>query len=411
MTTTSDMRPASGSTLLLVKKYFVVLTAAMLTAGMIGCKKEEKKAAAAPPEVLVAQVLQKDVDVTGEWIGTTDGSENAAIQAQVEGYIIGQNYKEGQLVKKGQLLFKIDPRTFQEAVQKAKADLAQRQALWETKKQNLARVRPLAAQNAVSKKDLDDAVGSELSARAEVDAAKAALAKARLDLGFTKITAPIDGIAGIATVGTGDLVGPGHNEEPLTTISKVNPIKVYAFLSEQEYLRLATRKTKEGAQKRDIQLSLADGSIFPHPGTMSVAERQIDPKTGTIKVVLQFSNPGNILRPGQYAKIKAVLNTKPNALLVPQRAVTELQGKHQVAVVNPDNTVNMRMVKASDRVGGFWVIDEGLKPGERVVTEGAQKVTEKMAVRPKESSGQAAGGSTEPSKPDTVQPPAQGETR
>jgi membrane fusion protein (multidrug efflux system) len=385
------MRAADAPVLLLKKSIILVVTAAMLIALMSGCGEEQKQTASSPPEVEVAQVVQKDVNVTGEWVGTTDGSENAKIQAQVEGYIIRQAYTEGQLVKRGQLLFEIDPRTFRAAVQQAKADLAQRQAIWETAKLELARTKPLAERNAVSKKDLDDAVGAELSARAEVEAAKAALAKARLDLGFTRIASPIDGIAGISRVGTGDLVGPGRTEE-LATVSKVDPIKAYIFLSEQEYLRFAARRAKEQKRDRDIRMTLSDGTAYPHRGTMSVAEREVDPKTGTIKVVLVFPNPGNILRPGQYAKITAVLNVKQNALLVPERAITELQGRQQAAVVGADNTVHFRTVKASDRVNGLWVIDEGLKPGERVVTEGVQMVKENMVVRPIPFSGTAAGG-------------------
>lgn len=387
------------------KYFFPLLMMAVLALVVSSACKKEQKTTVTPPAIEVTPVVQRNVNVRQEWVGTTDGSDNAQIRAQVEGYIIKQDYTEGQLVKKGQLLFEIDPRTFIAAVKQAKADVAQRQARWDTAKLNLARVEPLAKQNAVSKKDLDDAVGAELSSRAEVEAAKAALAKAQLDLGFTKITSPIEGIAGIAKVGTGSLVGPGRTEE-LTTVSKLDPIKVYIYLSEQDYLKVAGR-TREPKQDRGIELILANGKVYPERGEMSVAEREIDPKTGTIKVVLLFPNPGNILRPGQYARISAITQTKNNALLVPQRAVTELQGQYQVAVVHPDNTVHVRTVKASDRIDGCWVIDEGLKPGDRVVAEGTQKVKDNMLVRAVPFGGAAAGGTQAPSKPEQTQPPAE----
>jgi membrane fusion protein (multidrug efflux system) len=306
---------------------------------------------------------------------------NATIRAQVQGYLIKQNYREGDLVKKGQILFEIDPRTFQAALDQAKGQLEAQQARWNTAKANLARIKPLAEQNAVSKKDLDDSIGTEQSARAAVISAQAGVDKAQLDLGFTKVTSPVDGIAGLAKAQIGNLVGPGATEE-LTTVSTVNPIKVYIQVSEQEYLQAGSQAGKR-VEKLQAELILADGSVFPQKGTFAFADRQVDVKTGTIKVAAVFPNPGNFLRPGQYGKIRVATSTRKDALLVPQRAVTEIQGKYMVAVVGPDNKVDMRPVKTAERVDNLWVILEGLKPGERVVVEGIQKVRPGMQVTPK----------------------------
>ncbi len=346
----------------------------------VGCKKEAK-VAAGPPDVEVAEVTQRDVQVQKEWVGSTDGSVNAVIRAQVQGYLIKQEYTEGQFVKKGQLMFEIDPRTFQAALDQAKADLAQKKARWDTTKANLARVKPLAEQNAVSKKDLDDAVGQEQSAHSAVDAAQAAVDKAQLDLGFTRITSPINGIAGIAKAQIGNLVGPGQVEE-LTTVSTVNPIKVLVPISEQEYLHLQAKRPAEG-QTRQIELVLADGSVYPHKGTFAFADRQVDPTTGTLKVALLFPNPGNVLRPGQFGKVRVVMETRKDALLVPQRAVSDVQGRNLVAVVGQDNKVDIRQVQVADQIGSNMIIAQGLKPGEKVVVEGIQKVKQGQMITPK----------------------------
>jgi membrane fusion protein (multidrug efflux system) len=346
-----------------------------------GCKKEAK-VAAGPPDVEVIEVAKQDVQVAKEWVGSMDGSVNAVIRAQVQGYLVKQQYTEGQFVKKGQPLFQIDPRTFQAAVDQAKADVAQKKARWDTTKANLARVRPLAEQNAVSKKDLDDAIGNEESAHSAYDAAKAALDKAQLDLGFTRIASPIDGIAGVAKAQIGDLVGPGQTEE-LTTVSDVNPIKVWVPISEQEFLRLQASRPATGQPKRKIEMVLSDNSIFPKQGEFAFADRQVDPATGTLKVAILFPNPGNVLRPGQYAKVRAVMESIPGALVVPQRAVNELQGNFQLAVVGADNKVSVRTVKPGSKTGSLIVISEGLQPGERIVVEGLQKVKDGMTVNPK----------------------------
>ena len=259
---------------------------------------------------------------------------NAKINAQVQGYLIKQNYQEGSLVKKGQILFEIDPRPFQAALEQAKGELAIAEGQLYTARANLEKIRPLAAINAVSKKDLDDAIGREASSRAGVQAGKAAVQKAQIDLSFTRITSPINGIAGIAKAELGELVGKAGGPE-LTTVSTVNPIKVYVPISEQEYLvtRAGRGQRYPRSIKDNLELILADGSVFPHKGRLFFADRQVDTGTGTIKVATLFPNPGNLLRPGQFAKVKALLETRKGALLVPQRAVNEIQGRYQFAVV------------------------------------------------------------------------------
>jgi membrane fusion protein (multidrug efflux system) len=354
--------------------------------GLAGCQ-EEKKAVAPPPppEVEVAEVIQKDVPVYSEWVASMDGMVNATILAQVQGYLIRQNYKEGDLVKKGAMLFEIDPRPFQAAVDEARAALAKQQAVLQTAQANLKRILPLAAANAVSQRDKDNAVGSVQSAEAQVLASQAQVRKAELDLGFTKIASPIDGIAGAAKAQMGDLVGTPQARE-LTTVSTVNPIKVYVPISEREYLQAvekAKQEQKPDAEKTTFELILVDGSTWPQKGTFSFADRQVDPQTGTIKMAILFPNADNTLRPGQYAKVRALMGTAKGALLVPQRAVGELQGSYQVAVVAADNTVQIRGVTVGERIGNLWVIREGLKAGDRVVAEGTQKVGNGVKVTPK----------------------------
>ena len=356
-----------------------VIAMSLLVIFAAGCAKEEK-AGPPPPAVEVVDVVQKDVPIYAEWVGTTDGLVNATIRAQVNGYLIKQNYKEGDMVKKNQVLFEIDPRVFQAAFEQARSQLAQQQARWNTAKANLSRIKPLAAQNAVSKRDLDNAIGAEETAHALVLEAQAALDKAKLDLGFTKVTSLIDGIAGIAKAQIGDLVGPGQIDE-LTTVSTVDPIKVYFPLSEQEYLK-AMGKSSTEKQKVALELILSDGSTYPYKGEVAFADRQVDVKTGTIMVATIFPNPGNLLRPGQFGKVRAIMGIRKGALLVPQRSVAEMQGKYLVAVVKPDNTVDIRPVKVAEQVGTLWVITEGLKAGEKIVVEGIQKVKPGSPVNP-----------------------------
>ena len=361
------------------------MLAAMVAFVLLTCKGDKKAASLPPPEVEVVQALQQDVPVHKEWVATTDGIVNATILAQVQGYLIKQNYREGQFVRKGALLFEIDPRPFQASLDEANAALAKQQAILQTAQANLDRILPLAAAKAVSQRDKDNSIGSVQAAEAQVLAAQAQVRKAELDLGFTKITSPIDGVAGAANAQIGDLVGTPQ-ARVLTTVSTVNPIKVYVPVSEREYLEAMERvkmRERGGPEKTAFDLILADGSTWPDKGTFSFADRQVDPQTGTIKVAILFPNPNNILRPGQFAKVRALTGTEKGALLVPQRAVGELQGNYQVAVVEADNTVKVTNVKVGERFGELWVIREGLKAGDRVVAEGTQKAGNGVKVTPK----------------------------
>jgi membrane fusion protein (multidrug efflux system) len=367
----------------------LVLMALVAAYGAVGYAEEKKTEAQAdaaqtpPPEVAVADVVQKDVPVFQEYVASMDGLVNATILAQVEGYLIKQNYQEGSFVKKGTLLFEIDPRPFQASLDVAKAVLARHEAILRTAQATLKRILPLAEARAVSQKDKDDAIGSVQAAEAQVLASRAEVRKAELDLSFTKIKSPIDGIAGAAKAQLGDLVGTPQALE-LTTVSTVDPIKVFVPISERQYLQaMASAKTQAAApDKSQFELVLTDGTVWPQQGTLGFADRQVDPQTGTIRVAIFFPNPDNILRPGQYAKVRALMKTEEGALMVPQRAVSELQGIYRVAVVDADNTVKIRSVKVGERFETFWIITEGLKAGERVVVEGVQKVRDGATVTP-----------------------------
>lgn len=369
--------------------WILVLMAFVAVLSGIGHAEKEKTEAGKDlaqtpaPEVAVADVVEKAVPVYQEYVATTDGIMNATILAQVTGYLIKQNYQEGSFVKKGTLLFEIDPRPFQADLEVAKAVLARHQAVLTTAQSTLKRILPLAAARAVSQKDKDDAMGRVQASEAEVLAARAQVRKAELELSFTKIKSPIDGIAGAAKAQIGDLVGTSQSQE-LTTVSTVDPIKVYVPISEREYLQAVERAKTRTAEieKTQFDLILTDGTTWPHKGTLGFADRQLDPQTGTIRVAILFPNPENVLRPGQYARVKALMATEKGALMVPQRAVAELQGTYRVAVVDADNTVRLRTVKVGERFEGFWVIREGLRPGERVVVEGIQKVREGVRVSP-----------------------------
>jgi len=363
------------------------------------CEKE-KAAPPGPPVVNVVSVTQRDVPIYMEWVGALDGNVNAVIRPQVTGYLIKQNYREGDQVKMGQALFEIDPRTFEAALDEAKGVRAQRLARYETTSANLARIKPLAAQNAVSQKDLDDATGANLSAKAELEAADANLKTAKLNLGFTRIASPVNGIAGIAKAQIGDLLSPSMPTE-LTTVSSVDPIKVYFNISEREYLKVANAVQASGSKPENVplELILVDGSIYPHQGKVAVLNRQVDVTTGTFKVAALFPNPNNLLRPGQYGRVRATMSVAKGALLVPQRAVTEMQGKYLVAVVGADHKVDIRPVRVGERIGTEWLILEGLKPGETVIAEGTQKVRPGMTVEAKPfvpASAPAAGGEAKP---------------
>ena len=367
---------------------FMVFLAALF---LPACRKAQTNDGSSIPVVEVASVVQRDIPVYSEWTASTDGFVNATIRAQVQGYLISRDYGEGDFVKKGQILFRIDPRTFQAALEQAQGQLAEQQARWKTAKANLDRIKPLVEQHAVSQKDLDDAEGAERETHASVLAAQAVVDKAQVDLGFTRIVSPIDGIAGIAKAQLGNLVGPGSIEE-LTTVSTVNPLKVYIPMNEREYL---TYVNEGRGRTIPLELILADGSVYPHKGAFAFADRQVDVGTGTIKVAALFPNPGNLLRPGQFARVRARTAVKQAALLVPQRAIVELQGGYQAAVVGADRKVSFRPVKPAERVDNLWVVDEGLKPGDQVIAEGLQKVREGTVVTTRPFAFPAGAGSGE----------------
>lgn len=363
--------------------------------------------ASVPPDVAVVQVEQEDVPIYGEWIGTLDGLVNADVRAQVTGYLQTQGYQEGAFVKKGQLLFQIDPRPFQAALDQAegqlsqaKATLANAEAVQGRTDLDVKRYTPLAKEQAASQQDLDNAVQNDLAARATVETAKAqiktdeaAVETAKINLEFTRLVAPIDGIAGQAELQVGALVTPGS--APVTSVSTVDPIKVYFTVSEPQYLawrkRFPTETSRLAADKAlRLKLILADGSTYGQEGRFYFADRQVNESTGAIRIAGLFPNPGSVLRPGGYAKVRAVISIQHGALLVPQRAVSELQGGYQVAVVDGDNKVNVRTVTVGDRVGSQWIIVSGLNHAERVVAEGVQKVRTGAHVNPKPFAVQAS---------------------
>jgi RND family efflux transporter MFP subunit len=352
------------------------------------------------PDVEVVQVKQEDVPIFGEWIGTLDGLVNADVRAQVTGYLLKQGYQEGASVKKGQLLFQIDPRPFQAVLDQALGQLAQARAALANAKAiqgrtelDVNRYTPLAREQAASQQDLDNAVQNNLAAQATVETAKAqiktseaAVETAKINLEFTRLVAPIDGVAGQAQLQVGALVNPSSG--PVTSVSTVDPIKVYFTVGEPQYLawrrRFPTEASRLEADKNlRLNLILADGTTYSHEGTFYFADRQVNEGTGAIRIAGLFPNPGNVLRPGGYGKVRAVIRLQRDALLVPQRAVSELQGGYQVAVVDGDNKVSIRTVTVGDRVNSQWVIAQGLNRGETVVAEGVQKVRPGARVNPK----------------------------
>jgi len=352
------------------------ITAAVLPLVLIACGQSPDKSAAAPPppHVIVTTVTQRDQPVYREWIGTTQGDVNADIRPKIEGYLMRRVYQEGSYVRQGQLLFEIDPRQAASQLKQAQANLEQARAGLTKSEHDVQRYEPLAAQKALSQQELDNARSARSAAQATVGALEAAVEQARLNVSWTRVTSPISGIAGLATQQVGDLVSP---QTVLTTVSTVDPIRVQYQVSEQEYLQFQQDPAMRNAE---LQLILADGSVFPHKGHIALSGRDVDVKTGTITSIGLFPNPGNVLRPGQYAKVRAETSTQHAAIVVPQRAVNELQGLQQVAVVGPDDTVTIRTVKAGERVGSDWIIDDGLHPGDRVITEGFAKVKSGMKV-------------------------------
>lgn len=351
-----------------------------------GCQANHAAPPGAPPDVEVTAVVQRDVPLYGEWVATLDGYVNAQIQPQVTGYIIKQNYKEGSFVRKGQVLFEIDPRPFQALVDQAKGQVAQAKAQLGKSHLDVERDTPLAKARAIAQSQLDNDIQADLANQATLVSAEAQLEQVQLNLGFTRVTSLVDGIAGIAQVQIGNLVTP---TAVLTSVSQIEPIKAYFPISEHEYMQLAGRINAHNQQTTPsdapaFDLILADGTAYPRRGWLLFTDRQVDLATGTIRVVSAFQNPNNILRPGQFGRVRAMTSMNKGALLVPQAAVTELQGGYQLAVVAGDNRVDIRSVKVGERVGTMWIITEGLKPGERVVVAGAQKVGEGVVVNPKE---------------------------
>lgn len=351
----------------------------------LACSQE---APAPPPiDVVVTDVAVQDVPITMEWIGTTEGAVDAEIRAQVSGYLIARDYEEGTAVAHGALLFRIDPRPYRAALDQARGDLGRAEAFLEKSRLDVERYTPLAEEGAVSQQELDNAIQARRSGEAGVQAARAAAEKARLDLSFTEIRSPIAGIAGVARAQLGNLVGPG-DPEPLTVVSQLDPIRVSFPLSEREYLRFA-EGIRDAVERRDtgrpearLELILADGSTWPHAGRAVPAAAGVDPRTGTILVRGEFPNPDRILRTGQYARVRAVTEIRQGALVVPQRAVSELQGVFQVAVVDGDNKVSLRVVEPGPRFESGQVIEKGLEARERVVVEGIQKVRAGALVNP-----------------------------
>jgi RND family efflux transporter MFP subunit len=411
----------------------VVLLLSSLSFQLTSCGRSSAGAAQpTPPEVEVVTVEQKDIPVYREWIGTLDGMVNAAIRAQVAGYLLTQDYAEGSFVKKGQLLFEIDPRPLQAAADQARGQLAQANgqsaqahAQYQQSEAQLAsaeanqrkaqfdedRYTPLAKAHAVTQQDLDNAVQNNVSAKAQVkvatsqieaakaqiqaatagvEAAKAAQEAANVNLGFTKLCSPIDGIADKAQIQIGNLVGPS-SQNPVTTVSTVDPIKVTFAVSEQEYLRLS-KQYKPTDPTPPLELILADGTVYPHQGKYAFAGRQVNQGTGAIEATGLFPNPGNILRPGQYGKVRVAVETLHGALLVPQQAVSELQGSYQVAAVDANDAVSIKPIHVGDQIGSLWVVRDGLNSGDRVIVDGVQKLAPGMHVKPKPSSQEARPG-------------------
>jgi len=348
------------------------------------CSRREGSAdLSGPPEVLVTEVLQQDVPVVREWIGSLDGSVDADVRARVSGYLISKDYQEGAIVKTGDLLFQIDPAAYQALLEQAKAALTQAQANQVQTEQTKKRTLELFAQKAESAQDRDNAVQQNDAAQAAVKAQEAAVSQAEINLEWTKLKAPVSGIAGIANVNVGDLVSP-TDANPVVTISSVDPIKAYFQLSEQDYLKAQQNIERDSTGKvvaPPAELILADGTLYPEKGKFSAVDRQVDSQTGTIRLAALFPNPQNVLRPGQFVRVRLTVRVRHGALVVPQRAVNQLQTSYEVAVVGADNKAEVRTVKVGEPFGSLWVIEEGLKPGERVVVEGLQKVRDGQPVK------------------------------
>jgi RND family efflux transporter MFP subunit len=379
---------------LVIAGVFCLMVIALIL-GALRPKHASGAAIEAPPDVLVAQVEQQDVPIYGEWVGTLAGQVNANVQAQVSGYLLKRDYQEGSTVRTGQLLFEIDPRPFQAALDQAEGQLAQTiaqlanaEAVQHRYQLDVERYTPLAKEQAASQQDLDNANQNNLAAKAtvatdqaQIKSAQAAVETAKLNLGFTNVTSPVNGIADVAKAQVGDLVSSSSGT--LTTVSTVDPIRDYFTVSEQDYLQLKGQFSGGDRQRWKLELILADGTTYPHEGVFYFAGRAVDQNTGSIQLAALFPNPSNVLRPGQYGKVRAVIRTAKGALLVPQAAVADLQGSYRVSVVGQDNKIAIRSVKVGERVGTRWIIQDGLKPGERVVAQGQQTLRPGTIVEPK----------------------------
>ena len=365
--------------------YVAMISVILISCALSACGHAKAATRLPDTQVLVSHPVQQDVPVRSEWVATLDGYVNAEIRPQVSGYVIRQNYKEGAAVHQGEVLFEIDPRPFQATLDKATGEFEQAEAQLEKSNIDVRRDTPLAEQKAVPREKLDNEIQAKRAAEAAVATARAAVERAQLDLGWTKVTSLVDGVAGIAEVQMGNLVGPSSH---LTSVSQVDPIKVYFPVSEQEYLR--AKKLSTSGQPVDLfdsapELVLSDGTVYPHKGKIVLTDRQVDPNTGTIRLAAAFPNPGNILRPGQYGRVRIQTSFKKNALLVPQSAVKEIQGGYQVALLGSNNKASIRPVKAGAKTGTLWVIDEGLTPEDQVIVEGVSKVKDGTPVVAKQT--------------------------
>jgi membrane fusion protein (multidrug efflux system) len=362
----------------------------------VGCKKPSQVGAPPPLEVAVATAEQRDVPIYGEWVGNLDGFVNAQIQPQVSGYLIRQDYHEGQQVHKGQVLFEIDERPFQATLDQAQGQLAQARAQLELSRINVRRDQPLVAAHALAQSQLDNDTQQAAQYAAVVQTDEASVRTAQLNLGWTKVRSLVDGVAGKAVMQVGNLVS---TTTALTTVSQVNPIKAYFAISEQEYLNLSDSAKRQGVSdllrvgsKIPLELTLSNGQVYPQKGTIVFVDRGVDNTTGTIMVAGSFPNAFGLLRPGQYAKVRALTSVQKDAILVPQRAVMDQQGQHLVVVVGPNNMAATRPVTVGSQVGSNWIITSGIRPGDRVVTEGNDKIRGPMPVRPTAEQATSQGG-------------------
>ena len=381
-----------------LRRMTIAVTALISVLGA-ACGKPSAVKQAQPPEVYVADVVQKDVPVYLELVGETVGFQDVEIRARVEGFLQSMNFREGSFVRAGELLYEIDRKPLEAELAEARADAVTAEAVLAKANNDVSRYTPLAAKQAVSQEELDNARAAQEAAKSRLDAANAAAEQARLDLGYTRVSSPISGLAGTTEKKAGNLVGRGENTL-LTTVSQIDPIIFRVGVGEAEYLRIARRGPSGGRPGGSgIQLTLADGTVYPHTGKLGPVERAVDPTTGTLGVQIIFPNPDLLLRPGQYGRARILLDTRKNALLVPQRAVQELQNLYSVAVVDRDNKITFRNVKVGQREDTMWVIDQGLQPGERVVVEGLQRLQDGMQVAARNVPEAAATTGSEPAKP------------